>query len=256
MRTAWLFLLIASGAGCFVDALGGGAGGADDGSTETTTSGSPTTTSGAGAGPSTTTSTSSSSSAGGSGQGGSGEGGSGEGGQGGSPPDLCGNGFIDAGEQCDPGLVPSDYCSGCMVVCNGMYEVLNPANNHCYYNPGEDGMHYSWIASRGWCTVQWGGDQVVIDDAAELAFVQGLPAGVNEHRWLGASDLVVEDVFVWIDVLVPWTYQGGMPPWFGSEPNGGGNDDCVIIRPDGLFEEVDCNQANTHHFCERAPVGL
>jgi hypothetical protein len=258
MRSAapWLSLVFVGG--CFVDALGGGEGGSSSGAggNGASTTGAETTVSSGGAGPGTTASTGQTGTAA-STTGTAGGGGSGDGGGGGEPGPVCGNGVVEAGEQCDAGMGGSPYCNACTVVCDGPYDVLDQATLHCYYDTVDDGMHYSWTASRDWCVTQWGGDHVVINDAAELAFLQGLaPNGFNEDRWIGAHDMQTEDAFVWVDPAVPWTYAPATAPWFGAEPNGGGNEDCVVLRADGLLEEVDCNQGLTHHLCERAPAGL
>ena len=43
------------------------------------------------------------------------------------------------------------------------------------------------------------------------------------------------------------------PPWDGSEPNGGENDDCVRMKNSFLFDDKSCADANNDYLCECDP---
>ena len=64
--------------------------------------------------------------------GGATEGGSGgSGGEGGAPLPVCGDGVLDATEECDDALGPPGACIACQVVCSDDGETKLGA--HCYY---------------------------------------------------------------------------------------------------------------------------
>ena len=71
---------------------------------------------------------------GGSGSGGGGGAGGAIGGSGGAGTRaVCGNGFIEAGEECDDqNELVDDFCHECLVVCEGEGRVKGPINHHCY----------------------------------------------------------------------------------------------------------------------------
>ena len=53
----------------------------------------------------------------------------------------CGDGFIQAGEECDDGnTLAGDGCEACVVVCSGLSEVKDAVTHHCYRaDPGTTG---------------------------------------------------------------------------------------------------------------------
>jgi hypothetical protein len=140
-----------------------------------------------------------------------------------------------------------------VVICNGQYDVMDPATFHCYYDTVADGFHSTWQEGRDWCINTWGGDLVSINDPGELAFVQGLASNqYSEHRWTGANDIQNEGTFVWADGSAV-TYPANMAPWAPGQPSGS---DCVVLQANGGLAAVNCNgDGLTHHMCERVPVG-
>ena len=43
----------------------------------------------------------------------------------------CGNGVVEKGEQCDPGLQSSPCCKGCQLTSGSQCEVYNNPKIHC-----------------------------------------------------------------------------------------------------------------------------
>jgi cysteine-rich repeat protein len=169
--------------------------------------------------------------AGSSGGGGPGPGGStassSSGGAGGAPP-MCGNGVIEAGEQCDDDNdLTGDGCADCAVECSGPDEVLDPTTFHCYLF----GPSLTWQASVDAC-IGWGGHLAAITDEDELAFVR---THVTEQIWLGASELAEEDVWVWVSGE-PWAYTA----WLTGEPNEGSGPSGAGGAGGGVPYEEDC----------------
>lgn len=248
------FRVDGSGAGTGVG--GGGVGASGGGDVDGTGAGANGGAGATGAGSGTGASSTGGSATGGSAAGGAG-GAGGLGGTGGVKMPVCGDSFIDPGEECDDGPgSPSPYCTaGCVVVCDGQYDVKDPLTHHCYYDTVVDGVHSTWQEGQAWCAASWGGHLVVISNAAELAFVAALaPNQYNEDRWIGAHDRDTEGSYEWVNGE-PWVFTDGVPPWQSGEPSGASSDDCIVLRSTGELAEVSCVQNWTHHMCERPPVG-
>ncbi|MEJ7729979.1 MAG: lectin-like protein [Polyangiaceae bacterium] len=213
-------------------------------------SGGNATSSGAGAG---------TASAGSGGSGGNGaSGATSSGGSGGSvDPRVCGNGTIEAPEECDDGNdATGDGCAACLVECSGAGEVEDPATHHCYRFAGEQ----SWDNALADCT-QWGGHLAAVTSDAEIAFVR---PHLEERTWIGGNEKAKEGQWIWQNGE-PWAYA----PWNVGEPNNGGNntgggppddEDCLElydnandIAPYG-FADSDCPAAHVA-LCERWPAG-
>jgi cysteine-rich repeat protein len=171
---------------------------------------------------------------------------SGSGGAGGAVP-SCGNGSIDAGEQCDDGNGDdADGCSGCVVDCEPT-EFKHSTTHHCYRLVTTSERQQ---AAQNDCAT-WGGAVglgylVSITSADEQTFVQNIGAG-NE-RWIGAGDAAVEGSFEWISGE-PWSYTN----WRNGEPSGGG-EDCVEIENDGQWDDQPCDDQKWY-VCERGAAG-
>lgn len=198
-----------------------------------------------GGGPGPTSTTSSSASAGG----------------GGAGSATCGDGIVDGAEQCDDeNGVAGDGCDACQVECDGSDHFLDLRTLHCYrFAPAA-----TWQASVQACEA-WGGHLSAITDAAEMAFVL---EHVTEQTWIGASELDVEDTWVWVSGE-PWDYT----PWLMNEPNEGGNqggggagggvpyeEDCLELYDEvGAVEGFGFADDGCGHeqqaLCERWPAG-
>ncbi|MEJ7729980.1 MAG: lectin-like protein [Polyangiaceae bacterium] len=178
------------------------------------------------------------------------------GGAGGGRP-LCGNGFIEAGEECDDeNAVTGDGCDDCAVECSAQGEIVDPTTFHCYLF----GPSLTWQASVDACA-DWGGHLAAVTDDDELAFVL---SQVTQQIWLGASELAQEDVWVWVSGE-PWAYA----PWLTGEPNegsggaGGGlpyDEDCLELFDEaGAVEGYGFADDGCAHeqpaLCERWPAG-
>jgi hypothetical protein len=183
-------------------------------------------------------------------------------GGGGGMPSLCGNGVIDANEECDGGGVVVGCDADCKVVCNGAHEVPDPTSHHCYYfDQADAGM--SWTDARTFCQATWGGgDLLILETMTEYQFL--LPKGMQTPLvdgtffWTGGNDQANEGVFLWWD-NTPIPYPQMMSPWMDNQPNGGEPDDCLVWRADSVpstegLGDVACGTLS-HPFCERAPPG-
>ena len=184
---------------------------------------------------------------GGSGDGGGagGSGGSGGGSDGGVVVASCGDGVVQAGEQCDDGAKNSDnptvaaacttQCAAratCGSVSGSLGAVVDPATGHCYV---------AWAGPINWASAQRdcqsrGGTLAVIGSAAENTLVGGI-AGAGP---------------VWIGLEVGWTpaeslrWVDGEPTTFTAfatgEPNDGGGgapEECGAYAKGG-WQDLPC----------------
>jgi cysteine-rich repeat protein len=157
----------------------------------------------------------------------------------------CGNGTIDADEECDDAnLVPGDTCDNqCKVVCSGGGTTKRPAPyNTCYRYVDSD---KKWDDAQAAC-VGWGGNLVSIGDLDEQKFVK--PLNNNKGVWIGAKR-GSDSTLYWVDGTPPWTPGN----WASGEPNNSW-EQCVQMYANGQWNDSVCWP--TYPFiCERAPVG-
>jgi cysteine-rich repeat protein len=194
--------------------------------------------------------------AGGGGQTGGGDGGqaapassSASGGDGGGR-NACGDGLINAGEQCDDGnTVGGDGCdSDCQVECGGM-SMFHPASYHCYSLVA----NLDWFDARAKCAAGGPGwDLAALSTQAEHEWlVMALASWPDGAIWLGGNDLQVEGTFEWTNGEA-W----GFTAWAQGQPNGGG--DCVHLVVDPAnnpgWHDKDC-PATQYALCELTPAG-
>ncbi|AKT37218.1 uncharacterized protein CMC5_013490 [Chondromyces crocatus] len=146
--------------------------------------------------------------------------------------ELC-NGIDD---DCDE-VVDEGACSA---GCTG---TVNPANGHSY----------TFCSSANWANASarcadLGMRLVRVDDVDENTWLrtQMLSRGFGQI-WLGASDAVTEQTWLWQDGDPFW--QGGpngMPvgnrysAWTNGEPNDDGTEDCAAMRSDGRWHDTEC----------------
>jgi hypothetical protein len=97
-----------------------------------------------------------------------------------------------------------------------------------------------------------GGDLLSFDDASEQATV--FSAIGNEQlfdaSYLGFTDAAVEGTWAWIDgaSYLPTGFWGG-----GEPNNGGGNEDCAVLRFTGKVNDIDCG-LRVPFLCELPPA--
>lgn len=164
----------------------------------------------------------------------------GSGGQGGGPVELCGNGIIDAGEECDDQNESSmDGCDACQAYCFPG-EVEEPMTHHCYalFKFGKN-----WDQAKDECK-KVGLYLASVTSMEELALIAPLDDG--DDRWLGG--LKVQGTWTW-DNGEPW----GFTSWEPGQPNDSG--DCLSVRKStNVFNDANCME--WHDFiCEWTPPG-
>lgn len=94
----------------------------------------------------------------------------------------------------------------------------------------------NWDQARTTCQII-GYDLVVINDQAENDFVvAGIKTRTRAEWHIGLSDRATERTFVWVDGSKP-----GYTRWAMFQPDDFWfNEDCVVIRRDGTWNDVAC----------------
>ncbi|MFP6686071.1 MAG: lectin-like protein [Polyangiaceae bacterium] len=165
---------------------------------------------------------------------------------------FCGDGLIDAGEQCDDGNGEADDgCASCLVECDPQ-DVKDPKSHHCYHFVN---LKAHWQAAENDCVV-WGGAPglghlVSIQSADEQKLVKNL--GDGAERWIGGADIAVEDNYTWTDGSI-FAFEN----WRSGEPNNngynGGEEDCAEMEHDGRWDDQPCEKTK-RYVCERIAAG-
>jgi cysteine-rich repeat protein len=161
-------------------------------------------------------------------------------------PGVCGNGIIEAGEECDDrNGFPNDGCTGCVVDCAGLGAFKDPISHHCYHHL--TGLKFAFSQARLACRLS-GEYLAAITSAAERDAVSPL---LHKDTWIGGSDIVSEGAYVWDDGE-PWEFA----PWKPGEPSGDvDHHDCIkLTGAQVAFDDDDCSQKHTF-LCERSPIG-
>ena len=74
----------------------------------------------------------------------------------------------------------------------------------------------------------------------------------RSHAWIGLNDIENEGKFVFIDGVTATAENAG---WNANEPNGGRNENCVLINwekhPNTTANDISCN-FKTSALCEKA----
>ncbi len=181
---------------------------------------------------------------------------------------VCGNGKIEAGEQCDDGgAAGQDGCEACKVVCSHFGQgALTSADYHCYV--GFDEADFAGAVAD--CTKR-GAHLVTITNAEENALVRKL---VNTSKLIGGFEDVAANekgtgTYGWVTGEA-MSYQN----WADTEPNrkeyrcgggislpgpGGSNDrcyeHCLGMNGQGRWEDRRCDEPDGY-VCEWVPAGL
>lgn len=173
---------------------------------------------------------------------------------------VCGNGILEAGEECDDAAhAGEDGCdAACKVVCDDYgAETLESDDHHCYN--GYDQADFE--GAQADC-VERGAHLASISSAAENKLVRSL---VNNSKWLGGFEdvaLAAEGVgdYQWVtgEAL-------GYTNWAEREPNRakvrceGFSDKpcyehCLSMLGDGTWSDKRCDLADGY-VCEWEPAG-
>lgn len=184
-----------------------------------------------------------------------------------NPPDepQCGNGVLEAGEECDDaGEAGQDGCEACQVVCSHFGQgTLESADHHCYNGYDEDDFQGAVAACKA-----RGAHLVTISSGEENQIVRML---VNTSKFIGGLEDVAlnqkgQGDYAWITGEA-MTYEN----WADPEPNradsrcgntGAGSigsgercyEHCMAMNGMGKWEDRRCDQEDGY-VCEWEPAG-
>lgn len=182
------------------------------------------------------------------------------------PEPVCGNGKLEAGEECDDsGHTGKDGCDACKVVCADFgSDALESEDHHCYN--GYDAADFDGAVDD--CEER-GAHLATISSEAENKIAQKF---VNNSKWLGGLEDVASNVqgtgnYGWL-TAEPFTYTN----WARSQPDqgkvrceGGGiiivpgpsascYQHCVSMLGDGTWVDAQC-EVSDGYVCEWEPAG-
>jgi hypothetical protein len=123
-------------------------------------------------------------------------------------------------------------------------QVLGP-NHRCYATAT---ALRSWLDARRSCrSLGNGWDLAVIRDEPVNQFLAGF---LSSEAWIGATDLLFEGTWLWVDGDIFWNgnadagsaINGAYVDWSSGEPNNISNSDCARIVPEtgGTWSDLDC----------------
>jgi cysteine-rich repeat protein len=174
-----------------------------------------------------------------------------------SIPPYCGDGKLDAGEECDDGNNsngPSPRGDGCTSTCQVACRYGTKFGTHCYE---EVTSERTWQAAQNDC-LSVGGYLATVTSSAEQSYLitSVMRSDGVDRYWLGLTDAVTEGSYKWVSGE-PFSYSN----WKSGEPNNSGNEDCVEYRwscsffggcsPDG-WNDQSCG-TSLSYVCEYPP---
>jgi cysteine-rich repeat protein len=173
----------------------------------------------------------------------------GHGGDGGSGGivNTCGDGVINADDECDDGNdVGDDGCSNtCDVICPaGWFKAPDGQPNafHCYefFGTPVGGADSDFAAASADC-VALGEDfhLATATSTAEIDDIRALITGPN-GPYIGGVDPASDCMFEWV-TAEPWTWGQSGAAWAGGMQNGCATEDCLQIYGGGAFNDYDCS---------------
>ena len=176
-------------------------------------------------------------------------------------PPVCGNGKLEAGEECDDAKHEGkDGCSAaCQVVCSDFGEAVEAsADHHCYAGYDEA----TFEGAQAAC-VKLGAHLVTIGSAAENELVSGF---VRSSKFIGAF----EDVGLMSEGAGQYTWITGealsYENWSSQQPDSAGErctsyssnprcfEHCGFMQGDGTWADQRCDLSDGY-VCEWEPAG-
>ncbi len=168
----------------------------------------------------------------------------------GSGGPVCGDGVIQAGEECDDGNgATGDGCAACVVECGGKHEFKDPKTFHCYYY--DDFSDDTFAEATAFCAGWRKNATLAAITSSEEAFFLTVTKGVESNTWIGATDLVKDNEYQWV-TGEPW---GGYTNWAPGYPMSSSFLHCVNLGVQNLkWENCPCEITNIT-LCESSPAG-
>jgi hypothetical protein len=176
-------------------------------------------------------------------------------------------GHVDTADDCDdasPLVHPgrADVCDGLDNDCSAATTDVCPAG--CVLRTDDARLYLFCSTGATWpnagitCASQFF-RLARVDTAEENTWIRitGNEAIGTGDFWLGGSDQVGENAWLWDDGAQFWqgtsggTVVGGLyAAWSSGEPNNDGNEDCAEMYPSGLWNDVGCGEVQPYA-CER-----
>jgi len=162
---------------------------------------------------------------------------------------VCGDGIIQAGEECDDGSSnPHSECVDCIVQCNRTADVKDPKTFHCYWYDGITVANFDNAIAH--CAgLRTNGTLATITSEEEFTFVEKTIA-VKSETWIGAI-MTTTGKYRWV-TGEPWDFS----KWQQFYP-----DDskefaiCIALGNEGLHWLNTPCATERRVLCESSPLG-
>ncbi len=163
---------------------------------------------------------------------------------------------LDGADACDSGTLPT-------ISSEQHWPSLLP--NGCTVHQNGPNTYLSCTGAETWQNARYicqglGGDLANIDNGAENTYVASLATLLAAAPWAGGHDQFgagAEGEWVWADTGENF-WNGGSggsvatyASWGGGEPNNSGDEDCLQVGGNGLWNDLPCAAAN-QFICEVA----
>lgn len=139
---------------------------------------------------------------------------------------------------CDLNLIRQTFTgAGCTELTN----CLSPCSMY-FYNP----LSQTGNDAQAWAQ-NYGANLISVQSASENSCIvtELNNNGFSGVIWIGFNDGANEGIHVWYDQS-PVIYTN----WSGGEPNNSGNEDCVQIYPNGMWNDLSCTSGGSKSVIE------
>ncbi len=139
---------------------------------------------------------------------------------------------------CDLNLIRQTFTAA---GCTELENCLSTCSIY-FYNP----ISQTGNAAQAWAQ-NYGANLISVQSATENnCIVNDLNThGFSGIIWIGFNDVASENNFVWYDQS-PIVYTN----WSGGEPNNSGDEDCVQIYPNGMWNDLSCTSSGSKSVIE------
>ncbi|XP_052064375.1 CD209 antigen-like protein C [Mytilus californianus] len=114
--------------------------------------------------------------------------------------------------------------------------------DHCYYISKQ---RTSWFEAERHCRAEGSSLSSINDDNENNWIKSKLKEANIGCAWIGATDCE-SGKWIWVSNFAPVKYF----KWKSNEPNGGTDENCIEMRPSGLWNDRSC-KVTTYFICKR-----
>ncbi|XP_045173483.1 perlucin-like [Mercenaria mercenaria] len=139
------------------------------------------------------------------------------------------------------------FVKGCMSATACM-DGFEPHQGSCYFFSHDK---ETWTGAYQSCKL-FDAMLVEVNSADEDAYLSSKTSTLGNYWWIGLTDKLVEGQYVWETSLQVMT-KDSFSNWGTGEPDGAGDEDCVVYAPSRNYQWGDAICTRTEHYiCEKS----